>query len=362
MKNQMLFALGACFSLTTTVVYAQKDHATKRKLVNAVLNDVEILKDTLIFIPDPQTKVLYIGDNLKQMTAYKKLDSLKFLLISDLEEARKDASFPVDSKMTYYFVHPNGKRRLKAESADYMEQEVNIAKEKQSLDLDLPPYGYIIYDLSTNYQCQIFVKQPEQISTLKNINFNECLTVVAANRRLQYKNFRLDLEKTQQGWSIKDKYGVKRNSSVILLPTIGIGLIGSRWSPELGVELMYMHNNKHAVPNFKTGLAWSMYTFTDFKDGKLSDLALISSTDFKFLWYVTPKRGSRSKWGGFQIGLLNDKTRDWLSDHYSVQDGPLQHAFKFGISFEGIGPFNFSIDQITAKNCVFYGATIKIAF
>ncbi len=358
----MLLALGACFSLTATVADAQNDHTTKRKLVNGALNTVQILKDTLVFIPDQQTKVLYIGNNLKQMTAYKKLDSLKILLISDLEEARKNPAFPIDSKMTHYFVHPGGKRRLKSESTDYMEQEVNIAKEKKSLDLDLPPYGYIIYDLSNNYECQIFVKQPEQISALKNINFNECLATVAANRRLQYKNFRLDLEKTQQGWSIKDKYGLKRNSSIVLLPTVGVGLMGSRWSPQLGVELMYMHTNKHAVPDFKTGLAWSIYTFTDLKDNKLSDLTLINSTDFKFMWHVSSKIGTRPKWGGFQIGLVNDKTRDWLGGKSAGKELLLQNAFKFGVSFEGIGPFNFSIDQIGTSAGYFYGATIKLAF
>ncbi|MEO6904382.1 MAG: hypothetical protein ABI315_14680 [Bacteroidia bacterium] len=362
MKNKMLKALGACFTLMTLVIHAQLDPSTRRKFFNNGTDQTLILNDTIIFTPDAQTKIFFIGDNLKRMVAFGKIDSLKTLLINDLEEAKKNPSFPVDSKMTHYFVHPNGKRRLKTESADYIEQEVNVAKEKQSLNLDLSPYGYIIHDLSNDYEIQIFVKEPAQISALKDVNFNESIAVVAENRKLQKKNFRLDIEKTQQGWTVRNKFSVKNNSSIVLVPAIGVSLIGSRWSPIFGADVLYMYSNKHARPIFKTGFGWLPYTFTDLKDDKLSDLSLISCLELKFLWNASLKTSAKSKWAGFQVGWLQDKTYAWTGNTAFQHPGPLNNAFKVGFLLEGIGPFNFSIDQVYLNLTLIYGVTFKIAF
>ncbi len=355
-------ALGVCFTLVTLVSHAQLDHSAKQMFINNGADRALILNDTIIFMPDPHTKVFFIGDDLKKMAVYGKIDSLKMLLITDLEEAKKNPSFPAYSKMTHYFVHPNGKRRLKAESADYMEQEVDVAKEKQSLNLDLPPYGYIIHDLSNDWELQIFVKEPEQISGLASVKLNESIAVIAKNRKLQNKNFRLDIEKTQQGWAVKNKFSVKHNSSIVLVPAIGISLIGSRWSPFFGADVLYMYSNKHARPIFKTGFGWLPYTFTELKDDKLSDLSIISCLEVKFLWNASLKTSAKSKWVGFQAGWLQDKTYAWTGNVAFQNPGPLNNAFKVGFLLEGFGPFNFSIDQVYLNTALIYGVTFKIAF
>ncbi|MGZ4118973.1 MAG: hypothetical protein ACXVPY_15900, partial [Bacteroidia bacterium] len=285
MKKQMFQALWACFALASATVSAQTSSKSA-------------FNDTIIFMPDTQSKVILIGDQLSEMSSYKKIDSIKTLFINDMEEARKQASFPVNSKTTHYFVSPSGKRRLKAESEDYPEQEIDVAKEKRSLDLDLPPYEYIIHDFSSNYECQIYLKDPEQLKGLKDVNFSESLITIANNKKLFRKNFRLDLEKDGSAWKIKNKFGPPSSETIEMTGTFGASLIGGKLSPLASAALWFAHTNKHNIPVFKAGLCFSSNIFTDLKDEKFSDLTALRTYEIKFLVDMSGAKKAKPQWFG----------------------------------------------------------------
>ncbi len=309
------------------------------------------IKDTIIFTPDAQTKVILTGDELKQMVKYKKIDSLKLLFISDLEEARKQPAFPVNSKTTYYFVSANGKRRLKAESEDYTEQEINIATEKKSLDLNLPPYEYIIYDFSNNYECHIYLKDPEQISALKNINFGESFTAIEKNKKLMMRNYRVDLAKEDNRWKVKDSASLK-SMSIYVGPAFGMSLIGSKASPMINVNAIFEKNYKNGIPFYKFGIGYTANVFTEMTDKKLSDLTLLSSYEIKYMLnYNLRTSNSKPKWIGPEIG--------WLTEQHN---GPLNNKFKAGIIMDGVGPVGFSFDVIFLQPRVMTGITVRLNF
>ena len=64
-------ALGVCFTLVTLVSHAQLDHSAKQMFINNGADRALILNDTIIFMPDPHTKVFFIGDDLKKMAQIK---------------------------------------------------------------------------------------------------------------------------------------------------------------------------------------------------------------------------------------------------------------------------------------------------
>src|SRR4051794_2642149 len=118
MKNAMLYALWICFGLSTTI-NAQNNNSTSST------DDENRYRDTIMIIPSPESKVLLIGNGMKSLVKSPGIDSLKNLMINDVNNARKQASYPASAKVTHYFVSPNGKRRLKTESEDYTEPVVN---------------------------------------------------------------------------------------------------------------------------------------------------------------------------------------------------------------------------------------------
>ncbi len=153
MRGSHFRALVLCFVFSTGSIYAQTNTPDN---------------DTILMLIRDRVKVMFIGNDLSEMADFKKVDSLKVLFINDLEEARKQSSYPMDSRTTHYFVHPNGKRRLKAENEDYSESDIDLTAEKSSLGLDLPPYLYIIHDFSSNYELRIYLEHPEELSRVFN--------------------------------------------------------------------------------------------------------------------------------------------------------------------------------------------------
>ncbi len=137
----MHMALGALFALIGTTVSAQKD---------------EPFKDTITISPTKDFTIMFIGHDMNKMVEKNRFDSLKLFFVSDMEQASSQSAYPPNTKLTYYFVAANGKRRLKAESEDY-QAPIDIEKEKQSLQAGLPAYQYVIIDMPNDCQYSIYV-------------------------------------------------------------------------------------------------------------------------------------------------------------------------------------------------------------
>jgi hypothetical protein len=302
-----------------------------------------------MIIPSSESKVLLIGNGMKSLVKNTSVDSLKNLMITDVNNARKQASYPASAKVTHYFVSPNGKRRLKTESEDYTEPAVNVEIEKRSLALDLPPYEYIIYAIQYNYECHIYLKNPGDLEKLMAVNFSEALASIKEEKKVIRQSTRIDLEKDQAQWKIQNHSGNKLNL-LEWTPSFGLSLIGGRWSPAVGFDLSIIFNDKFRSPMIKTGLSYTMNTFAEWSHNEFTTLSAVSSYDFRFL---TNMGGAKPKWVGLQGGFM--KAAD--------NKGSLNNKFKLGVVSEGFSVFNFSFDIIfLKKNDGLLSLTLKLPF
>ena len=343
MKKKMLLASWIFFALTLKTAQASdEDQSTN-----------ESIRDTIILTLDESTKVLLIGDDIKSMVKYSRLDSLKTMLIEDVKKAQKQTGYPTTPKTTHYFVTADGKRRLKTESEDFLEPEVNVEKEKQALSLNLPPCVFIIHDLATNTDSYLYVKDPGQLARLQDENLSDGLNALAKDKELQRHYFRIDLEKESGQWKVKDKHN-HRQDMLELSPTFGLGMIGSQWSPTIGANISLLFTNKYSHPTWKAQFGLSAFSFTPMNLTELSSVSLVQSYNFRIMgnMYMDEPRSSKTKWFGLEAG--------WLK---APSGSILDKAYQFGIHTEGHGPFDFSIDVIKTKNkTTLYGATLTIPF
>ncbi|MES2689478.1 MAG: hypothetical protein V4658_03695, partial [Bacteroidota bacterium] len=139
MKIKMLLASVAFIALAQPNVSAQEVH-----VVHVDHKQVSFA-DTLVLKLNAGNKILFIGDNFKEMANYTQADSIKTLFMNDLDQALSKGQLSKETQKVYYFIHANGKRRLKAENPDYNENSVDVAYEIKRLDLELPKYEYHIY-------------------------------------------------------------------------------------------------------------------------------------------------------------------------------------------------------------------------
>lgn len=340
MKTKMLIAWWACYALTTTVTTAVENGSVKQ------------LQDTIVIVPDSNVKVLFIGDNLEMMSSYQRIDTVKSMLMIDIQKALSRPDYPQSAKTTHYFISEEGKRRLKTESEDYLEQEVNVEKESRSLKLGLLPYAYFIHDLKYNYEVQIYLNDPDQLKSLSGYDFGKAIRLTG-EKEIYNKNFRVDLERADSEWILKSKKRL-RQDMIEVAPSFGFGIIGNLWSPAAGVDLRVSLSNKYGISAYQIGFSFIGYVFTQANTLDFENSNFVQAYTGKFLYNLTSdEKSDRSdKWFGLTAG--------WMK---SSNESMLNNRFKAGVIAEGFGPFSFAFDIIFLKDKnAAYGATLLLPF
>jgi hypothetical protein len=336
MKNKMLLTAGLCSTLYLPAISAQNESKGRE------------LRDTIVIKPDADVQIFFMGNNLREMAKYKKADSLKTLLIDDWEKARHEPSYPATSKTTHYFVHPNGKRRLKAESDDYQEPALEVRKEIQSLSLNLPPYEFIIYDLANNYEIQLYFNKPDQLADLKNINLNEAISSITGDAQALKAYYRVDLENSSGQWKM-NKHFSNRKLEIGMVGSINLSAIGSQLSPGISLGACFTLTDKLAIPVFGIDLLYNQYFFGGNINNNFGNLNGAQSIDLRILYndnlfknvkHYTKQHGA-SDWAGFDFGYMLPSTADVSS--------PLGNNFKMGLSLY-FNRVNVTLDWIYLTN------------
>lgn len=337
MKKQLLLATGLCFALTFPALGQEQNQTT-------------ISNDTIIFMPDQDMRVILSGDNLKQLAGYARIDSVINMLIADVNQASAKADYPSEARTTHYFITAGGKRRLKSEGVDYLEPEVNVEAEKRSLELNLPAYRFIIYDLQENYQVDIYLKDPARLPELGKIKLNDALQVIVADKKVLRNNYRVDLAKNDNNWTLNEKARL-RSDAIEISPSFGLGLIGNSWSPYVGADLYLSITNKYGKHAYKFGLTYGGYAFTGNSSFDLSEINYVSTYSVKVLANVYPGL-DKARWFGLGFGRMKSSLPTSFNNKY-----------KFSILSEGFGPLNMSFDTyLLGKKESFYGLTMTFAF
>lgn len=325
MKMKLLLATGLSIALALTKSYAGDPETESGK------------NDTLIFSPITDSKVLIIGPDMSLFADYTKLDSVKSLFLSDMKKSQEQNSYPAGSKVTHYFVHPNGKRRIKAESTDFLQQGINVEEERKSLSLKLFPYSYILHDLESDIYCTIFLKEPSQLPSLETISFNDALRSLSADKKAARKHYRIDLEKEGSEWKHKSEFA-SHQDFLELTPSFGLGIIGGAWSPVLGAHLSLTFNNKYGLPKYKLSGSLNGYLFADYFNKTFSNFYPVHNYQLGFMFNFAPAKTSKANWFGLQGGYFQSR-----------ESGSLNGAYKVGIMCEGFSVFNYSVDLIRDK-------------
>ncbi|MFZ7116706.1 MAG: hypothetical protein ACO1G9_15095 [Bacteroidota bacterium] len=342
MKKLLLIALWACYAMTSDVkaqYYLDEDKAE--------WNNKE--KDTIRINPSGEITIILIGKNKKGLHRYENADSLIQLFLADIDKAIKNSSYPTETRLTYYFVSANGKRRLKAENSDYGGQTIDVEKERWSLSNGIQPYEYIIYAFENNYEMYIYLKDPSLLTTLSQIRIKDALAAAIENKKVINQSTRIEIEKTNEHWMIKN-HGRDKTDYLELSPSFGLTLVGNRWSPFASFNLNLIFDNKYSIPFLKTGVSYGISSFADWSTEKFTNLNMVASYDFKVMTNIS---GAEPKWVGLQAGFMKSYEKT----------GPLHNKFKTGFVVEGFGGFGFSLDVIYLKNQdSIYGLTVKMPF
>jgi hypothetical protein len=314
-------------------------------LVKSTPMDDKTYRDTLIFSPAADTKVIVIGDDLRTLCHYQKADSIKTLFLKDVAAAKQNKTFPDQSHEVHYFVAGNGKRRLKAESEDYVESAIDLEKEKRSMDLAVPPYAYVLHDLAEDVEIGIYVKDPEQLSALEQISFSEALHSIIDEKALLRKYSRISLEQKAGQWKPGDNLALGLDN-LELSAVFGIGFIGNQVSPVLGGSLAITLNDKYHTPNMRFGASVSAMVLSDYANKEFTNLNTVTSYDASALFNLSDRKGSASMFG-LRGGFLN-------AESGSTLDG----AWKIGLASEG-KYVNMYVDMIkTREKKTLFGVTL----
>src|SRR5688572_5745226 len=132
-------------------------------------------QDTLMVKLQDRSQVFLIGKSLKNLSDYKRADSLKALFFTDLEKSLAANNFPETPKRIHYFVNLAGKRRLKAEIPGETETSFDLDYEKKRMQLDLPALHYTIYDLPGNVEVHFFMADTTAFKTMRTTSLNSAI-------------------------------------------------------------------------------------------------------------------------------------------------------------------------------------------
>lgn len=334
MRKLMLTALGLCLAV----------------ICPSSAQDVNI-NDTIIISPNEDAKILLLGNSLREIAEYSSVDTVIAFLIEDLQTAAANPDFPRNSLVTHYFIHESGKRRLKAQREDFAEPELNVEREVESLNLDLPPYLFHVHDLSKTIDIKIYIKDPEKLSLLKDAHIANAFIIVKEDKKTLRNHYRLGITRSGDSWIIKDKVRYTIDQLQIE-PAFGVGAIGDKWSPcsQLGVYMMF--TDKHGQPSVKAGASASAYAFHDdfFNDfDGAYVLVSIYKLEFKFNQFRTRKI---PQWLGLGIGW-SDSSKGY----------PLDKKTVVSITSEIISPLKVSFDMIRVnKHSSVNGFTLLFSF
>jgi hypothetical protein len=338
MKTKLLLALWACLICS----------------LNCSANDEpKFFNDTIIIKPDTNIKVIFIGTTMKEMTSFEALDTLKNMLIADVAKAKTQPGYPQDAHTTHYFVSEDGKRRVKAESQDFIEQGIDVEKEARSIKLGLPKYSFIIHDLRSGNEIQIYLDDPSRLSTLANYSFTDAIKTIAGEKKIQRTSYRVDLERSDKLYMVQQTHR-DRNDLIEITVQCGFGLIGNQWSPAIGADLVMGLSNKYGVSTFRIGGSYLAYSFPQNNDLDFSKINFVQGIDAKFMFNMRNEqsKSEKNRWFGVTAGKYT-----------SSEPSGLDNRWKVGIVTDNIGPFNFKFETVFLKEKkAVYAFTMLIPF
>ncbi|MDP3929858.1 MAG: hypothetical protein Q8R57_12615 [Bacteroidota bacterium] len=347
MKKTVIFMVALAF-----FCLSPKVHAQAKWYVDAEFPD-EIYSDTLHIVLPGNDKVLIMGKEFKELKDFAdKAEALKTTFIADLKAAYASGKLSANAQEVYYFYKNAAQRRIKAEAAEYTEKRVDVAQEMLRMDLFLPKHKFIILDMESKIEWQLYVNNPDSLAyKLENTNIKQAIEVGTANKKYRRQSTQLWVDTDSSAYSVSH-FQHKRQFSFSIGPIMGLSLIGSELAPNLGIWAMFQNSGKYGKPPYQLGIGLTEYMMADINEGKLANYQMFYSVEAMCLFNLST-RSKTAKWFGIQAGVLKAP-----SEHV------LHNASKLSIVSSGIGPVQWSFDFIEPRNekGLLYGLTLKLPF
>jgi hypothetical protein len=346
MKKLMLMAYGICFVLAQSTVSAQKmstplQRERARNAIGPQVPNPQLKSksyfDTLVINLEGSDRILLVGEGWWWKARYGKADSLKILFLNDFEKAVSENSITKEVQNIHYFVHGSGKRRLKAETPEYTDSKVDVDYEIKRLNLDIPQYHYVIYDLQYRYELHIYINDPERIrDILTAFNLNDVIHLKEIDEKTIRTCYKIEIDVEDGNYKIgkKTRSWQRRISGTL---NLGTGILGNVVTPVMGGTLSLVSYDKYAIGKHKWELCGNHFPIVEMNSGKITGVSMIDSYDLRYMYNIY-RYEHRELWWGVQAGFMK-----------SNKQSSFNNAYKFGFAFAKSGIGNFSFDIITYK-------------
>ncbi|MES2780359.1 MAG: hypothetical protein V4651_10730 [Bacteroidota bacterium] len=347
MKITMLLACGLLIALFPTLISAQTNSVS----VSGIDRTNQFCDTLMVLLPEGN-KMLITGQSMRKLLAYSRADSLKQLFVADYEKAIATNTLTAEAPLIHYFVHPSGKRRLKAEVGEYADSKVDVDYEVTRLNLDLPKYRYYIHDLEKDIDMHLYLQNPAQLtSILSNINLSEAIKEAGKEKRSFRKIVKTEIAAGNGQYSITDIKG-KVQQYIGINPSLGVTLMGNVLAPVLGLDLTFGSRNKYTVQTYRMGYSFSTFPMVSMAGGDITKVSFVRCHELKYMTNINAGDSRKPSFIGAQIGLFD-------SEDLSSFNG----AYKIGLLHQSGGPYNYSFDYIVDKNNrSLYAFTLKLEF
>ncbi|MFY8190936.1 MAG: hypothetical protein ACOVK9_08210, partial [Bacteroidia bacterium] len=329
-----------------------KVHAQAQWYVDAEFQD-EIYSDTLHIVLPGNDKVLIMGKEFKELKDFAdKAEALKTTFIADLKAAYASGKLSANAQEVYYFYKNAAQRKIKAEAAEYTEKRVDVAQEMLRMDLLLPKHKFIILDMESKIEWQLYVNNTDSLAyKLENTNIKQAIEVGTANKKYRRQSTQLWVDTDSSAYSVSH-FQHKRQLSFSVGPSVGVSLIGNTISPNFGIMALFNEQNKYGASRYRLGVGFTEYVFVTFENRQIKDHQLFYSIDALAAFNIA-QASKRAKWFGIQAGVFQT---------YDSNDA-LHNAIKLNLLTSGFSDLTYSFDFIFTKNdFVIYGITAKLPF
>lgn len=332
-------ACGIFIALTQAKLHAQ----TQQEEHNARFSHYN---DTLFIKLLEGNKVIITGAQFRKLKDYSQADSLKSLFLNDYDRAIADKTLPADASIIHYFAHSSGKRRIKAETAEYSDNKVDVAYEVTRLNLDLPKYQYYIHDLTRGYTILVYMNDPDKLkSALSTISLNEAIVTATKDKELCRQNAKIELTQDNSSYKVTGKQD-KGLDMIVINPSLGVTVLGNTIAPIIGADMALLLNDKYSTGKYKIGLGYSVFPLAKMTDLSIADVNYVRSLQVNFM---TNLNMHTELWFGLTGGFMK-------SDIISYNK-----VFKAGLIFESKVTYSFDIIFDRNDNRI-AALTVKLPF
>lgn len=325
MKMKALTALWLCFALINQL---------KAQNENKVL-------DSIYVIPFTGCKIVLVGDNISHIIKTNNLEILKNKFIQDYRQSTNDKDFPALSKNIVYMASQDGRRRLKAVPEENI--SFDIKKELKDFKNNLPIYHYTIYDLKQSFTYHIYLNDTADLEALATNNCQKIL-MDAASKNVKLNRYSIiEIGHADTGFAIQQKERF-RTDYLEINAFGGVGLINGSLSPTIGGNIDFGWGKKYQTKDYKIGVGYSFYTFSQLENKSFTNIYPISSYDVHFLFNTNPNTKHQDRWLGLSVGKFASS-----KIFGGTGSGSLNNAWKAGIVTE-FGRMSLQYDFIFDKN------------